>query len=499
MKRTMKKLMILFLISVLLCGCGRQKYNGEPLELWLVTEESRSGGMNTQAEMVIEQFKEIYPNVSVKMDILPQSEESRTAYLKKIRSEIMSGGGPDLYLMPTYELAYPETEITSTDFMEPLFASVPKQMYNGVFTDIGEYYDADETLGKDGLVTGVMDAGIMDGARYVMPLRYDYDVLLADVNAMEDLGIDPDLFDGGIDELYCLAERLQDDYVSFGLAAKPDYTHASDYIDFQTENVLMDASEFASLVNGYYRTVELANPDEHQDQGEFFGGHYFVTKVGYEGYNCSISSYIANGNKKVAIFSTAGYPFMRVSMSQLVDVAAAIKILDQNVTMHPIRAADGRLIAEITYYGAVGSGCKYPEIAYEFLRTFYSEELQWQQYYPWNAGEALEIMAERGYPVRTVGFAEVQYENIRKELEQDQLADKRMKNHTSMRRREPLLDKSFTITDKDLPILATPVDEARFPFMTIDGEFFYQYVSKIETTEDAQAMMEDLKWLLAEG
>ena len=74
-----------------------------------------------------------------------------------------------------------------------------------------------------------------------------------------------------------------------------------------------------------------------------------------------------------------------------------------------------------------------------------------------------------------------------------------MKNHTSMRRREPLLDKSFTITDKDLPILATPVDEARFPFMTIDGEFFYQYVSKTETTEDAQAMMEDLKWLLAEG
>ena len=464
-----------------------------------MTEESRSGGMNTQAELVIEQFKERYPNVNIRLDILPQTEESRTAYLKKIRSEIMSGGGPDLYLMPTYELAYPETEITSTDFMEPLFASVPKQMYNGVFTDIGEYYDADETLGKDGLVTGVMDAGIMDGARYVMPLRYDYDVLLADVNAMEDLGIDPDLFNGGIDELYCLAERLQDDYVSFGLAAKPDYTHASDYIDFQTENVLMDASEFASLVNGYYRTVELANPDEHQDQGEFFGGHYFVTKAGDDGYYCDIRMYIVRGREKTAIFSKAGYPFMRIDTSQLVESAAAIKILDQNVTMHPIRAADGRLIAEITYYGAVGSGCKYPEIAYEFLRMFYSEELQWEQYYPWNAGEAVEDLAERGYPIRSTGFAEVQYENIRKKLEQDQLLDKRLKNRTYMVRREPLLDKNFTITDKDLPILTTPVDEARFPFMTIDGEFFYQYVSKIETIEDAEAMMEDLKWLLAEG
>ena len=186
---------------------------------------------------------------------------------------------------------------------------------------------------------------------------------------------------------------------------------------------------------------------------------------------------------------------MRIDTSQLVESAAAIKILDQNVTMHPIRAADGRLIAEITYYGAVGSGCKYPEIAYEFLRMFYSEELQWQQYYPWNAGEGVGGMAEWGYPVRSVGFAEVQYEDIRKELEQDQLSDKRIKNRTAMLRREPLLDPSFTITDADLPIQSNPVDEARFPLITTEGEFFSQYTSK----ENYDTMIDDLKRLLAEG
>lgn len=495
MKRFMMKLTVLCIVSVLLGGCSNREYNGEPLELWLVTEESRAGGMNSQVELVMERFKEIYPNVTIRLDILPQSEESRTAYFKKIRSEIMSGGGPDLYLMPTYELAYPEGVTASTDFMEPLFASVPKQMYNGIFTDISEFYDADETLGKEGLVTGVMDAGVMDGARYVLPLRYDYDVLLVDMDAIAEKEIDPAVFEKGIDDLYKLAEELQGEMAAYGLAAKPDYTHASEYIDFQTENVQMSAQEFAELIQGYYRTVELTNPEDHQEEGHYWGAHYFITKESFPGYYCSISSYITPG----CIFSTTGYPFMRIGMQDMVDAAAAIKIMKQNVEMYPIRAADGRLIAEITYYGAVGSGCAYPEIAYEFLRLFFSEELQWEQYYPWNTGDAVDSISERGYPVRTIGFAEVRYENIRAKLVLDQLNDKRFKEYRTMRIREPLLEESFTITDEDLPILATPVDEARFPFMTIDGEFFYQYTSKIQTEADAEAMMEDLKWLLAEG
>ena len=495
----MKKIigiLVLVLILLNLSACGKQaEYNGEPVEFWLVTEQSRTGGMNTQVELVIEQFKELYPNVNIRLDILPQTEESRTAYLKKIRSEIMSGGGPDLYLMPTYAVSFPEDAVASTSYMEPLFASVPKQMYNGIFTDISRYYDADETLGKDGLMTGVMDAGIMNGARYVLPLWYDYDVLLVDQNAMGELGIDSSVFDGGIDELYKLAEQLQDDLAAHGLAAEPNFTHTSEYIDFQRENVLLEDQEFEDLIRGYRRTVALSLPEQHQEEGFGYLGGYYVTQAAYPGYYCNLRMYIARGRGKEAIFSTAGYPFMRISMDQLVEAAATIKIREQNVQMYPIRATDGRLIAEVTYYGAVGSGCPYPEIAYEFLRMFYSEELQWQQYYPWNAGEGVDGLAERGYPVRSVGFAEVQYENIRKELELDQLADKRMKNRTQMLRREPLLDPGFTITDEDLPVLKSKVDEARFPLITAEGEFFSQYASK----ENYDTMIDDLKWLLAEG
>lgn len=48
----------------------------------------------------------------------------------------MSGGGPDVYLLPTAPQSAPAEETFSTAYMEPLFSIVPLQMYNGIFTDI---------------------------------------------------------------------------------------------------------------------------------------------------------------------------------------------------------------------------------------------------------------------------------------------------------------------------------------------------------------------------
>ena len=495
------KLIYIFLILLLLlslCACGQKEYNGEAIELWLVTEESLGFGMNHQAEMVIEQFRDLYPNVTIRMDILPRTEEARNAYLKKLRSEIMSGGGPDLYLMPTASQEYSQGAASSTPYMKPLFSNVTQQMHNGIFTDISRYYDADDALGKESLVTGVMDAGVMDGARYVLPLRYDYDVLLVARDVADELGVDPAVFEGGIDDLYALAEQLQNEYAAHGLTVTPRFTSTSGYVDFQTENALLDAREVADLVNGYSRTIDLSNPEDHQDLLGYTGSSYIVLNAGYQGFNCGINSYIYNA-KQNRNFAAAGHPFMCIGLHELVDAAAAIKIQQLNVDMYPVRAADGRFVAEITYYGAVGSGCQYPEIAYEFLRLFYSQELQWEQYTPRNDGQALGGLVEAGYPVRAIGSAEPFYENIRAQLERAQRTDKKMKNYSAMRLREPLLDKSFTITDEDLPILSVPVDEARFPVITEDGEFFSRYLSQIETAEDAAAMVEDLRWLLAES
>ena len=489
-------ILAVFLTVLPLCACEKKDAS---IELWLVTEESQGAGMNQQAELMIEWFRELYPDVTIRLDIMPRSQESRSAYLKKIRAEIMSGDGPDLYLLPTAPQLYPEDEVASTPYMEPLFSSASQMMYNGIFTDISEFYDRDATLGKEGLVEGVMNAGVMDGGRYVLPLRYDYEVLLVDRNAVEDLGIDPAIFEGSVLDLYALAETLGEENAAHALNVWPDYTTTSDYIDFETGKIFIDTREIVDLVNGYNRSYELSNPNAHQEVGQYFYGTWKVLRPAYEGYQCSIDSYIYTISVARRIFNTCGYPFLRMSLENVVDASAAIKVQEQDIAMYPVRSADGSVVAEITYYAAVGSGCKYPEIAYEFLRLFFSEEMQWEQYWPRNAGLGLEGMVEAGFPVRSKGYANCFWQNKLVDLEADQKADIKAKNFKYTVRREYLLAETFTITDEDVPILSTHVDEARFPVISTEGELFSIYLPTVKDAADAQKIINDLEWSLAEG
>ena len=165
----MKKTIIVLLIALvsmlfLLSSCANDT---DPKEktLWIVTEESRiSDGMNWQTEQIMKAFKKANPDVRVTLEVLPNEKEhaqERSVRLEQIRTDILAGNGPDVYLIPN-----------ETFMNDPLFKDVQQAMHNGVFADISSYYDTDTTLGKEDLVTEVMDGGVVNGARYVLPLRY---------------------------------------------------------------------------------------------------------------------------------------------------------------------------------------------------------------------------------------------------------------------------------------------------------------------------------------
>ena len=505
MRHKLRVFPILALCLALLTACGKDEIPESSVDLWVVTEKSADGGMNDQAQMLVERFQEAHPEISIRLDILPVKEESRDSYLQKIRSEVMSGGGPDVYLMPTAPLSPPAEESFSTACMEPLYRDVVQQMYNGIFTDISAYYDADDTLGKESLVTGVMDAGVMDGARYVLPLRYTYDVLLADVDALTEMGVDMTVFDGGIDDLYDLALELDDQYAAYALSVVPGIASLTDYIDHETENVLLDPVEAAELMTNYWEVGALgvgAFYAEFDPQLLSLSGLSLSDlRENYFGYVCGVSSFIHGADGK-RFFTQAGYPLMRIDLEECIEAAATVKMSGENIAMLPVRAADGSLVAEITYYGAVGSGCEAPELAYEFLRMFLSEEIQWEQYPPRNSTRA-SGMVEAGYPVRVYGFAEMLYESIREKLIESDRRCEQMKYYFGRTRRRKFMDEAFTIDDSDVPALTAQVDEARFPIATEEGDLFKKYLNQAADGSDAltlaEQMIDELKWYLAQG
>ena len=141
-----RKLMLggLLLSLCLLIGCTSQTADPETTTLRVLTERSLSDGMNYQAEQIAAAFVASHDGVTVEIEFPPEDEDERTLYLYQMRTEIMAGGGPDVYLLPTkgvlnkeFSTAYGDG--VETYEVEPLFADINLSIRNGVFQDIGTY------------------------------------------------------------------------------------------------------------------------------------------------------------------------------------------------------------------------------------------------------------------------------------------------------------------------------------------------------------------------
>ena len=126
----------LLLSLCLLVGCATQTAAQEPITLRVLTEQSLSDGMNDQVEQIAAAFMASHDGVTVEIEFPPEDEEERDLYLYQLRTEIMAGGGPDIYLMPTGGTRYKSNNSgrsVHTYSVEPLFSDVAQAIQNGIF------------------------------------------------------------------------------------------------------------------------------------------------------------------------------------------------------------------------------------------------------------------------------------------------------------------------------------------------------------------------------
>ena len=257
MKRTLCCLLAAIMLTGL-CGCAQKQV--ETKKLWVVTEVSCSDGMNYQAEMIARRMEQANPGLTVELEILPTDPQEREARLTQLRTKIMSGAGPDVYLLPTggtlttdYVNEY-HHRVTQTTQVEPLFLDVTQAMRSGQFLDIGAYYESDDDLNTAALKREIMDAGTVHSRRYVLPLRFNIPVMFTDKDLWERFGLSEALLESdGLTLSRTLMENAGDDYIVTGLRLPADLSLLSQPFDYGTETLQITQQTIADYMRLYQR------------------------------------------------------------------------------------------------------------------------------------------------------------------------------------------------------------------------------------------------------
>ena len=511
--------LLLGLILPIFAGCAPQ--NTGKRQLWIVTEKSTWSRMNGQIYALKQAYEKEHEDVTIRVEYLPTEEQGRDAYLQQLRTEILQGGGPDLYLLPTDNTLILDepTQYTYLE-VEPLFADVDLAMGNGLFYDLSRLYDADEALDKESLNTAIMDAGLVGDKRYVLPLRYDIPVIYALEDGILDAGLDPSLLEEDILTIMEAVYASGDAVLAAGILHQ-SFSAFSDFVDYTTGNVLLEEDTLARYMRAYQNLVALAKSDEYYslaklDVNTYINEKYDQTVMWVESEDDIqyINGEIIYTNAKEKL-----YTYYRLWLGNMQDAFAygpAAQHAGWDMAVKPVKGVGGQSVATVTYYGAIGAGCEDAELAYDFLRQFLLEESQWEYNRPTKSYEKpMKGQAEPAYKLQYAGLIEegwavrdVNSLNALWKIRRKQIQIKPAYMETTSAKNRMRAISSMELKEEYAPILNVEIGEVRFN--TGLSDTFAEALSSLNdektgapTDADIPALAEELlwnlRWFVAEG
>ena len=127
------------------------------------------------AQLVMDQFLsemgELPEGYKLEVEVMPVEEADFQSRLTRLRTEIMSGQGPDIYFLSAADaLGYDAYH----DSQERLFPSTEKAMDDGFFLPLDSYMDRAQFMEFEDMNPTVMGAGCTEVGRFVLPVRYTF-------------------------------------------------------------------------------------------------------------------------------------------------------------------------------------------------------------------------------------------------------------------------------------------------------------------------------------
>ena len=240
--------------------------------------------LNEQIKIVARQFDRAHENVKVVIEQLPKDKEAREIMLERLRTEIMAGKGPDVFILPAARTNMDINAPTAlggvprgSENYEMLFPDVELSMHNGLFADISAYYDADTELGKESFVNAVMDAGVLSDARYVLPLRYNIPLIYVNVDRVTEAGVSMDIFDQDIVSMMDDITASGLDWLAAGAHLNQIWHYALNFfpeaVNYADQEVVITKDELTTFMRSYISMRQLQGTKRSGDGTSSFDSY----------------------------------------------------------------------------------------------------------------------------------------------------------------------------------------------------------------------------------
>ena len=341
------------LLAVSLSACGETSVWQEPATV-PQTNESLSvfcigeGRHVNLIQTALDIYQKMHPDVEVEL-IRPLTEYSysgdvpeQEAY-DRLAVQIMAGEGPDVFIIDDF------------------YMDVEKLVRQGLLADMEPFFEADG-FDWEPYNQAVMDSGVWNGRRFVIPLSYDFHVLFTTRTALEETGFDVAAcgdFQGFLEETARLMRDSNQTRRPFSEAYIPD---------MPTSFGLIEQSGLP-IVNYDHQAVDLSSP---------------LLRSAMEWYKSVLETHpqdINFSNLGGAAAVRDGEALWTTSFSgtyrDFYATAGALRTIDE-VVMMPIRDVDGGIQAKISDPLAVRANSENLQNAYEFLKLILGRGVQFQ-------------------------------------------------------------------------------------------------------------------------
>lgn len=292
-------------------------------------------GMTTKyLDAAVTQYNQQHPDTPIAAEkyFADDSSESNDAATQQMLTEVMAGSGPDLIFFTG----------SSTD--------IEKMVRRGVFADMEPYFEADN-FDWSGYNQAVMDAGVWDGHRLVIPLQYSFPMLYTSQTALDETGFsieNCDTFGGLLDEI----EAMQ---------ADPSQTREV----FRAKYTFYNFAQYAGIPYADYDQQKADLSFSELERGAEIFNNLDGLELGFLDDGINGAADIRDGK---ALWNC---PFPPVD--GFYTGPEVINTFDDMVMM-PIRDVNGGIQAEITWAVAVRNNSPNLQNAYEFIKYLLSEE-----------------------------------------------------------------------------------------------------------------------------